>query len=347
MARSLRFPARMMRTQLGRAVSVAAVLWAFIAVAEAPARGLAELGAGARAHVRVTDWARSNGFDVTWLRRGEALRIGNGTVALVLRDGSRAVELDGVKVWLSYPVSIRADAAFVSALDMETAIEPILFPRKNSRALAIVALDPGHGGKDKGYHKGAHQEKKYTLSLARELRSELERAGLRVVLTREADVNVGLAARTAIARRRGAQLFVSLHFNSTAVGAQSVRGAEVYCLTPVGGRSTNSRRSGSERDPGSRFNDESVLAAFHIQRALVKRLGMEDRGVRRAQFEVLRTAAMPAVLVEAGFMSHPVEGAKLRDASFRRELAKAIAAGIMEYKRVTEGRAARNRSESS
>lgn len=317
-------------------------VWAFIFVSNAQASVLTTklervefLG---REYVRLMDWARLNGFEISWVSRGEVARVNTGKISLVFQADSRAAKVNGVKVWLSYPVAVRGQHMYIALLDMQTCIEPLVFPRKNSRAISVVALDPGHGGRDKGYQSGSRVEKKYTLLLARELRTQLEQAGLSVVLTRDSDVNLGLSERTALAKRRGANVFVSLHFNSASVGSQTAKGAEVFCLTPPGGRSTNARTGVSEKHPGSRFNDESVLLAFYIQRALVNGLGMEDRGVRRAQFEVLRTAAMPAVLVEAGFISHPTEGAKIQDAVYRRELARGIASGILEYKRAVEGR---------
>ncbi len=331
----------MMLARLHQIICVAAFVFVADAGAKVPANKLQRVEFLGREYVRLRDWAHSNGFTFAWVTDGEVVRVGAGPVSLVFRADSRAAEVNGIKVWLSYPVVVRGANAYIALLDVEMSIEALVFPRKNSRPVSVVALDPGHGGKDKGYHKGPVQEKKYTLLLARELRVQLERAGFNVVMTRDSDVGVALTERTAVARRRGAELFVSLHFNSTSGGSDTVRGAEVFCLTPPGGRSTSARVGASETHPGSRFNNESILLAFYIQRALVKGLGLEDRGVRRAQFEVLRTASMPAVLVEAGFMSHPVEGAKIRDAAYRRELARAIASGLIEYRRAVGSRTSR------
>jgi len=332
-----------MRARLHQIICVAALMIASGAEARVPVTKLERVEFLGRDYVRLRDWARSNSFSFAWVAHGEVVRVNAGSVTLVFRADSRAVEVNGIKVWLSYPVAVRGANAYIALVDMQTSIEPVVFPRKNSRLISVVALDPGHGGKDKGYHKGSVEEKKYTLLLARELRSQLERAGFSVVLTRDSDVRVALADRPAVAKRRGAHLFVSLHFNSTSVGSDTVRGAEVYCLTPPGGRSTSARVGVADTHPGSRFNDESVLLAFCIQRALVKEAGLEDRGVRRAQFEVLRAAAMPAVLVEAGFMSHPDEGAKIRDSAYRRELARAVTSGLIEYKRTVESANYRDR----
>jgi N-acetylmuramoyl-L-alanine amidase len=79
-----------------------------------------------------------------------------------------------------------------------------------------------------------------------------------------------------------------------------------------------------------------MVLAYEMQKSLTKGLGAEDRGVHRARFAVLRDAVMPAVMVEGGFMSHPTEGRKIFEGSYRREMAKAIINGLMAYKRQVE-----------
>jgi len=290
-----------------------------------------------RDYIRLKDWAGANKFDLTWLKRDKVVRLANHSFTLVFTGDSCEVEVNGIKVWLSFPVAVRGGKAYVALLDMQTAIMPVVFPAKGSGKVALVALDPGHGGKDKGFGEGSHQEKNYTLLLAQELRDQLNRAGIRTTLTRTSDVAVALPARTDLAKRRGADLFVSLHFNSAGRGNEEVKGVEVYCLTPAAAHSTNARGLGdSERVAGNRHNDKSVLLAYQLQHKLVKDFGAEDRGVRRARFEVLRAAAMPAVLIEAGFLSHPVEGRKIPDAAYRRRLAQAMTEALLAYKRLVE-----------
>ena len=109
-------------------------------------------------------------------------------------------------------------------------------------------------------------------------------------------------------------------------------------MTPVGAASTNARGegAGSGSYPGNRNNSKNLLLAYQIQKSLVKNLDSEDRGVRRARFEVLREATMPAALIEAGFLSHPAEGKKIFTEEYRRQMARAITEGIQSYKRVVE-----------
>ena len=205
------------------------------------------------------------------------------------------------------------------------------------KTLKTICLDPGHGGKDTGNHTFWHSEKTYTLALASELRDQLQKAGFNVVLTRTKDTYVELSDRVALANRRGADLFVSLHFNATETGSTDVEGPETYCITPVGASSTNARGEGSDHGStvANRNGDESLLFAYQVQKSLVQNLNIEDRGVRHARFAVLCDAKMPAILIEGGYMTHPVEGKKIYDAAYRRQMAQAIVRGILAYQKLT------------
>jgi N-acetylmuramoyl-L-alanine amidase len=111
-------------------------------------------------------------------------------------------------------------------------------------------------------------------------------------------------------------------------------------MTPVGAYSTNARGEGDTTKwyPGNRANDKNVYLAYQLQKSVTKTLGTEDRGLHRARFAVLRDATMPAVLIEAGFMSNPAEGRKIFDAGYRTQIAKAIVDGVSAYRRGTEQR---------
>ena len=203
--------------------------------------------------------------------------------------------------------------------------------------IRTICLDPGHGGKDTGNRVGWHYEKIYTLALAAELRDQLRKAGFNVILTRTRDTYVELPDRPALANRRGADLFVSLHFNATPTGKNEVEGPQTYCITPVGASSTDAQGEGSNHGPtpANRDEDESLLLAYQIQKSLVGNLDADDRGVRRARFAVLRDARMPAILIEGGYMTHPFESRKIYSAAYRRQMAQAIVKGILAYQKMT------------
>ena len=133
-------------------------------------------------------------------------------------------------------------------------------------------------------------------------------------------------------------MFVSLHFNAFTSGdPASVSGPETYCITPVGAASSNAQGEGGDSGPttANRYENKSLLLAYQMEKSLVKNLGAEDRGVRRARFAVLRDAAMPAILIEGGYMTNPTEGKKIYDAAYRKQMAAAIVKGILAYQKLT------------
>jgi N-acetylmuramoyl-L-alanine amidase len=286
----------------------------------------------------LADWARVNGFSTITSKRGDELTLSGLGTRLVFDVDSRTVEIDGTSVALCFPVANVKGTMVASQFDLDTTVRPLVFPRNMAgKRITTICLDPGHGGRDTGNRVGWHYEKIYTLALASELRDQLVKAGFRVILTRDRDTYVDLPARPALANRRGADLFVSLHFNATEVGRDEVAGPETYCITPVGASSTNARGEGADYGPtpANRFGSKSLMLAYQVERSLVRNLGTKDRSVRRARFAVLRDAQMPAILVEGGYMTNPVEGRKIYAADYRKQMAAAIVKGILAYQKVT------------
>ena len=295
---------------------------------------------GGRNHVNLATAARIYHLKTRSLNKGKTLEIGNATAQFTLTAESIRAQVNGIDLWLSRPVVVSGSRLYVSELDWRATLQPLLFPSSAASAQKIktIVLDPGHGGKDTGNRVGGEDEKKHTLLLAQEVRSQLQQKGFNVKLTRTSDKYVDLDTRPALARRSKADLFVSLHYNATASGRSEVRGTEVYCLTPAGATSTNARGKGdTTAETGNRCNPQNVLLAYHVQKNLLTELASSDRGIRRARFAVLCNATMPAILVEAGFMSHPVEGRKIFDASYRKRIARAIVDGILAYRKAIGG----------
>ena len=290
-----------------------------------------------RSYQPVTDWADANGFR-TAARRGDVIVLTNRTARLVLEKDSHTAGINGVNVALSFPVAVDKGQFSVAQMDLARTIGPLLFPPPpTGKPISTIVLDPGHGGRDSGFRVGWHYEKTYTLALADELRDQLQAAGYKVILTRTKDKYVELPVRPDLANRANADLFVSLHFNATTFGKAEVNGPETYCITPVGAASSNAQGEGANYG-GTTANlseKKSLLLAYQVQRSLVKNLGAEDRGVRRARFAVLREAEMPAILFESGYMTHPAEGKKIYEAGYRKQIAAAIVKGIVNYQKLT------------
>jgi N-acetylmuramoyl-L-alanine amidase len=289
-------------------------------------------------YVPVADWAGANGLHCAWLKRGDELVATNRTTRLVFDVDSHYVAINGVQVALSFPVANQKGTVMVAQFDLEAAIRPLLFPSRYVKPAVIqtICLDPGHGGRDAGNQAGWHYEKVYTLALAAELRDQLRQAGFDVIMTRTKDTFVELPDRPALANRRNADLFVSLHFNATPEGKNEVEGPQTYCITPVGASSTDAQGEGSNHGStvANRHEDESLLLAYQIQKSLVGNLDANDRGVRRARFAVLRDARMPAILIEGGYMTNPYEGKRIYSTAYRRQMAQAIVKGIQAYQKL-------------
>ncbi len=294
-------------------------------------------------YTSLADWAHGNGFYGFTRDHGNEVILTNRTMRLVFDVDSAQAGINGVNVRLSFPVANVKGVPFIAQLDLDKTVRPLLFPSRylEPKRITTICLDPGHGGKDTGNRVGGgffgHSEKTYTLALALELRDQLKKLGFNVILTRSTDTYVELPARPDIANRHDADLFVSLHFNAAQAGKNEVEGPETYCITPVGAASSNAQGEGGGvgATTANRYENQSLLLAYRMEKALVQNLGVVDRGVRRARFAVLRDAAMPAILIEGGYMTHPSEGKRIFDAAYRKQMAAAIVKGILAYQKLT------------
>jgi len=251
----------------------------------------------------------------------------NGLCKLTI--GSRLAQWNGVAVWLGFAPQMIHGEPNIHALDAEKTLLPLAdAQRLLSLAHRTVVLDPGHGGADSGTRSARNQlEKNYALDWALRTERLLTNSGWKVFLTRRSDVDVPLAERVAFADRVHADLFISLHFNSTFPQTQPA-GIETYCLTPNGMPSTLARGfSDDERAifPNNAFDAENQAWAFHIHHALVTQTHEHDDGVKRARFmAVLRYQNRPAILVEGGFLSNGNDASNINSGSYRESLAQAL-----------------------
>jgi N-acetylmuramoyl-L-alanine amidase len=220
----------------------------------------------------------------------------------------------------------------------------------------VLVIDPGHGGRQAGAKgPGRLWEKAVSLSVAKKLGQLMRnKLGAEVIFTRETDVDVPLPERVARANEGGAELFVSVHANSmpTESDRRTARGVETFFLSADATDEAAQATADRENDEGAATTDtasdevtailddlartaahtDSSRLAYVVQRRLSADLGIPDRGVKQAPFRVLMGAKMPAVLVEIGFISHPVEGKRLGDASYQEQVAKSLAEAIGEFR---------------
>ena len=192
---------------------------------------------------------------------------------------------------------------------MQRAVRPIVKPELPGRLSGCVVIDAGHGGQDPGAtSRTGYYEKTVNLQVARKVSSLLRQKGLRAIMTRDGDEFIELEERAAIANRNNANLFVSIHCDS--MENSSKRGFTIYIA-----------RSSSW---------EARRAATAIAREMAK-TGLDDQGIRQADYKVLIYTEGPAVLVELGYLSNYQEAGLLKDSSFQNRMAEAIADGVAGF----------------
>jgi N-acetylmuramoyl-L-alanine amidase len=222
--------------------------------------------------------------------------------------------------------------------------------------LLTIAIDPGHGGTETGaIGPGGLQEKEATLEIARRVAAALPKVlACRTVLTRDSDVLISLDDRTSIANHEKADLFLSIHANSSR--AASAKGSETYYLSleasdkiaqEVAKEENQSAAAASPSGNGASANPsldfilwdlaqsahlkESSELAEAIQAELNGVSDTGNRGIKQAPFRVLVGATMPAVLVEVAFISNPEEEKKLKSPEFQQAVADAVARAVARF----------------
>lgn len=188
-------------------------------------------------------------------------------------------------------------------------VAPTPTPSPAAQGQLLVMLDPGHGGVDPGaVGIGGLQEKGVVLAVAQHTAAVLRAQGIAVQMTRQSDQTVDLQPRADMATAARATVFVSIHANAVNMQRPEVNGLETYYYSDAG----------------------QVLAAA-LQRQVLGTMAMNDRGVRQARFLVLRRTAMPAALIEIGFVTGAIDAPKLRDPRWQAQMGQSIAQGILNY----------------
>lgn len=253
------------------------------------------------------------------------------------------------------PAPDYVEPASVRPLTSEGSAEPVIASPEYQPGHPLVMIDPGHGGYDPGTQSvSGILEKDLALQIATRLKSALEARGIRAELTRSTDVFISLPERTRIANNASADLFVSIHLNSSPNADTS--GIEVYYLNNTTDRATirlarmeNGGAGGYGGSNDSNLNyiltdlrqNYKAIEAASVARMIDAQtvadldaglgLNVNALGAKMGPFYVLVGAHMPAVLVECGFLSNPAEANRLEGPAYQDVLAGAIAGAVVHY----------------
>lgn len=246
------------------------------------------------------------------------------------------------------PVAARPEPNRVVTAAKPTSLGDRSLIRSLGLKLSRVVIDAGHGGHDAGsIGPTGFTEKELVLDLAKRLKTLIEtQMGAEVVLTRDADTFVGLESRTQRANQEKADLFISIHANSSP--EKAVRGVETFFLN-LNTQSRDALATATRENAASDMKihelqdllqkivlndkaDESRELAKHIQNAMSTRANAgSNRGIKQAPFVVLIGATMPSVLAEVSFISNPEEEKRLKTADYRQKIAESLFQGIKSY----------------
>ena len=268
---------------------------------------------------------------------------------LVRNDGDRDIVVAPAAAVRALSSRYIPPATLTPAVATAADLPAFVAPPPKAHLRKIVVIDPGHGGKDSGALGGASFEKNVTLAAALALKTRLEQTGrYQVVMTRSTDVFIPLEERVQIARRAGADLFLSLHADSA--GDATTHGASVYTLSERG-----EQRVGYVLDRNEWFLKEGVSSvdpavgpilldltqrttrnrSATFAQTLIDRVGdrapLLPRSQRDASYFVLLAPDVPAALLEMGFITNPADEARLNDPQQRAALAGKITQAIDAY----------------
>ena len=230
-------------------------------------------------------------------------------------------------------------------------LRPFTTPSKPRQK--VIVLDPGHGGQDPGaISRSGHYEKNITLAMARETRDLLQKAGYKVVLTRDKDVFIPLRGRIKKAHEAKADLFISIHADSAK--NTSSKGLSIYTISE---RASDAEAAAlaerenkadiilsmdlSDIDPmaGSVLLDlektatmnKSAQYADYVVREMKKKVSLVPNAHRMAGFVVLKSPSIPSVLIELGYLSNKTEDKNLQKSSYRKKLAESLVRAVNSY----------------
>ncbi len=266
-------------------------------------------------------------------KSGKKMRLENKWNHIEFETNSRRAWINGVMFWLHHPCRRSGNNWAIQEADFKKGIDPVLraYAYVPKRIPKVVVIDPGHGGKDTGaIGPSKIYEKNVVLDISHRVRKLLEARKIAVRMTRTDDTYPTLDQRSDFAYKVSADLFVSIHADAA---DPSAAGVETFITSLEGGESSNHYGQGGDifAVKNNQYDAANAVLGFSLQSNHVKASKRSDRGLRRARYSVLRNAPCPAALVECGFITNPSEETLLNSASYRENVARGIANGILGY----------------
>ena len=311
--------------------------------------------------VPLLDFADALDLSVKWRYESGKIELKNKRISVDVMIGSKLVQINksDIRKMNSSIVFIKGEPYVTTAL-LTSILKPYYKKSKSGKkwssySKGIVVIDPGHGGHDTGAvgYRGI-MEKKLVLDIARRVRTILVKKGIKIRMTRDSDRFIELEQRADIANNIGAAIFVSIHANAVNKNKRSISGSEIYYLSKA--QKASSKRTekienmGIKRKISSRWGslkyrvkkwllgrhfkknrEKSKKLAEAVQRKLKKVTIGNSRGIKTANFSVLRNSYCPACLIEVGYLTNPTDATYLRRSSYKQKIAEAIAQGIIDY----------------
>lgn len=311
--------------------------------------------------VPLLDMAESLALSVKWRYESGKIELKNKNISIDVMIGSKLVQINksDIRKMNSSIVFIKGEP-YVTVSLLTSILKPYYKKSKSRKNLfsnskGIVVVDPGHGGHDTGAigYRGI-MEKKLVLDIARRVRTILVRKGYKIRMTRDSDRFIELEQRADIANNIGAAIFISIHANAVSKNKRLISGSEIYYLSKA--QKASSKRTekienmGIKKKISSRWGslkyrvkrwllsrhfkknrEKSKELAEAVQRKLKRVTIGKSRGIKTANFSVLRNSYCPACLIEVGYLTNPTDATYLRRTSYKQKIAEAIAQGVIDY----------------
>ena len=304
------------------------------------------------AEVLLKDLCRDNNINWSWDSINQVVTLSRQGPTAKAMVGSNLVIIGEDRIILDAPLR-RYQGVVSVPLDFKVKVIDKLVQKEYAiLKFKKVVIDPGHGGKDPGaIGKVGLKEKTIVLDIAQRLRKDLAEKGIEVAMTREGDEFVPLEERARLANKSKADLFISIHANSSR--ARSVHGFEVFYLRNLDDAVRKDIQSATNyKEMFNQFSMkhdrpalekilldmlyihkqyESKKLAGYLTKNTTDTINSMDRGSKTAGFSVLRNTLIPAVLIEVGFLSNKNEESLLATNSYRQEIADSLAKSIIQY----------------